>query len=354
MKNAAYASDRSSESPNWMNHGSQLEIRSFGPQAEQTKAGTGGIDLLKGPVFAGGMPVRAKLTIGEPDDQYEQEADRVAEQVMNTPDSAVQQSVQRDVADDQTSVEEVQEPSELEHKLSSSSGNGSPLPDEVCQFMGQRFGTNFDHVRVHTGNDAVQMNRGLQAQAFTHGSHIYYGAGKKPAKDSLTAHELTHVVQQTGTEAALSAPLSLQRSFWTGDNLKDDFWGTKQLLGNRWGGTADAAIASAWDVAGVIPGIGSASGLVGAGIDGVKSLASSGMGAYHAATGNLDAADQDVAASERFIKDIVVDGVSAIPGWGTGQSGASLLWDGASVVDRAMGNPQAPLSGDIFAEELWR
>jgi Domain of unknown function (DUF4157) len=43
------------------------------------------------------------------------------------------------------------------------------------------------------------MNRDVHAQAFAHGQDIYFGAGKAPGKDALTAHELTHVVQQTGT-----------------------------------------------------------------------------------------------------------------------------------------------------------
>jgi hypothetical protein len=51
---------------------------------------------------------------------------------------------------------------------------------------------------VHTGGDAVQMNRELGAQAFAHGSDVYFGAGKSPGNNELTAHELTHVVQQTG------------------------------------------------------------------------------------------------------------------------------------------------------------
>jgi hypothetical protein len=66
--------------------------------------------------------------------------------------------------------------------------------------MEPRFGVDFSSVRVHTDSSAVQMNKDLHAQAFTHGSDIYYGAGKSPAKDDLTAHELTHVVQQTGAK----------------------------------------------------------------------------------------------------------------------------------------------------------
>ena len=64
--------------------------------------------------------------------------------------------------------------------------------------MEPRFGIDFSQVRVHTGQDAIQKCRGLSAQAFTHGQHIYYGAGKAPGPNAETAHELAHVVQQTG------------------------------------------------------------------------------------------------------------------------------------------------------------
>ena len=85
----------------------------------------------------------------------------------------------------------------LENQLNSSQGSGYPLPDDVRAFMEPRFGADFSQVRVHTGSEAVQMNRDLNAQAFTHKQDVYFGAGKAPGKDALTAHELTHVVQQT-------------------------------------------------------------------------------------------------------------------------------------------------------------
>ncbi len=64
--------------------------------------------------------------------------------------------------------------------------------------MEPRFGADFGSVRVHTGSAAVQLSRNLSAQAFTYGSDIYFGTGKSPGNNNLTAHELTHVVQQTG------------------------------------------------------------------------------------------------------------------------------------------------------------
>ncbi|NOZ70116.1 MAG: DUF4157 domain-containing protein [Deferribacteres bacterium] len=66
--------------------------------------------------------------------------------------------------------------------------------------MERRFGADFSSVRVHTDSNAVQMNRQLNAQAFTYGKDIYFGAGRySPGTASgrrLLAHELTHVVQQ--------------------------------------------------------------------------------------------------------------------------------------------------------------
>ncbi|MEG4446295.1 DUF4157 domain-containing protein [Microcoleus sp. AT9_B4] len=86
----------------------------------------------------------------------------------------------------------------LESRLAGTKGGGSPLPDDVRSFMEARFKSDFSSVRVHTDSNAVQMTKELGAQAFAHGSDIYYGAGKSPGKNELTAHELTHTIQQTG------------------------------------------------------------------------------------------------------------------------------------------------------------
>jgi predicted secreted Zn-dependent protease len=200
------------------------------------------------------LPIQAKLTIGEPGDKYEQEADSMAAQVMQMPEpglansnttNSVQtrsiQPIQRACTECQEEKKEESKPEEdgdqiqakeeygqtpeltsiqrkvnsaedpesnsnLESQLNGSKGGGSPLPDEVRGFMEPRFGSDFSGVRVHTGSDAVQMNGALNAQAFAHGSDIYFGAGKSPGNNELTAHELTHVVQQTGQIQSQAAP----------------------------------------------------------------------------------------------------------------------------------------------------
>ena len=179
--------------------------------------------------------LQRKLTVGAADDQYEQEADQVARQVISMPDAVVTNPmqratssedeqekmlqtkplavsispvVQREISNEEDNESSVQAKStdslsggfeaggDVESRLNQSKGNGSSLPDSVRDYMEPRFGVDFSGVRVHTGNDAIQMNRDVDAQAFTHGSDIYFGEGRSPNNLELTAHELTHVIQQ--------------------------------------------------------------------------------------------------------------------------------------------------------------
>ncbi len=201
--------------------------------------------------------LQPKLTVGQPNDQYEQEADEVAERVMSMsppstpniqrqsqqawttninqkpiasssitplvsrkPESKEEEAIQTkcDTCEQEEQIQRsacssaslspsqiqassngtTQAQPSLESRLNATKGGGSPLADGVRNFMEPRFGADFSHVQVHTCSEAVQMNRELGAQAFAHGSDIYFGAGKSAGNNELTAHELTHVVQQTG------------------------------------------------------------------------------------------------------------------------------------------------------------
>jgi hypothetical protein len=179
--------------------------------------------------------IQAKLKVGQPGDIYEQEADRVAEQVMGMPEPVVQLQTEEEkekaeeliqhkplseqitpMVQRQTEKEEpimmkplvqgqadggFQASHSLEGRLAARPGSGRPLPVEVRSFMEPRFRTDFSGVRVHTDSEAAQMTRKLSAQAFTHGSDVYFGASRydpgTTAGKRLLAHELTHVVQQT-------------------------------------------------------------------------------------------------------------------------------------------------------------
>ncbi|MGE7778159.1 DUF4157 domain-containing protein [Chitinophaga sp. NPDC101104] len=90
----------------------------------------------------------------------------------------------------------------FESALGASKGGGHPLPADVRANMEGRFAQDFSHVRVHQGAKAAGMAASINAQAFTHGSDIYFNQnkfdGRSDAGKRLLAHELTHVVQQTG------------------------------------------------------------------------------------------------------------------------------------------------------------
>jgi hypothetical protein len=81
---------------------------------------------------------------------------------------------------------------------------GHSLPEETRSFMEERFGYDFSKVQIHNDSMAHQSSSEIDANAYTHGHHIVFGAGQyQPATDlgkHLIAHELSHVIQQ-GTPA---------------------------------------------------------------------------------------------------------------------------------------------------------
>ncbi|HYK20063.1 MAG TPA: DUF4157 domain-containing protein, partial [Pyrinomonadaceae bacterium] len=86
-------------------------------------------------------------------------------------------------------------------------GNGMPLPVPAREFFETSFGRSFHDVRVHTDAPAARSASSLQADAFTLGRDIYFGAGKfdseTPQGRRLIAHELTHTIQQHGAAPSI-------------------------------------------------------------------------------------------------------------------------------------------------------
>ena len=89
-------------------------------------------------------------------------------------------------------------------------GEGGPLDAGVRSRIEPLFGRELSGVRVHHDNTAASLSSGLDARAFTVGNHIALGAGEyQPGTidgDALLAHELAHVIQQSGSSAG-AAPL---------------------------------------------------------------------------------------------------------------------------------------------------
>ncbi len=148
--------------------------------------------------------IQPKLTVGAAGDRYEQEADRVADQVVRSAEpKPVARKKDGTGIQRKSNKEGFEAGPEVEQQITSLQGGGSPLPDQVRRYMEPRFGADFGQVRLHTDNQSAQLNHHLQAKAFTHGNDIYMGAGNyDPGSDAgktLLAHELTHTIQQTGS-----------------------------------------------------------------------------------------------------------------------------------------------------------
>jgi hypothetical protein len=169
---------------------------------------------------------QAKLTIGQPNDKYEQEADRVADRVMAMPDPRFQrqseneeeeETVQRQPMEEEEE-EELQTKSKpgetpavtpsLESRINILKGGGQPLSRSERSFFEPRFRHDFSQVRVHTGASAGESARDVNAKAFTLGCDVVFGGGQFDSGSKqgkrLLAHELTHVIQQDGGSSLLS------------------------------------------------------------------------------------------------------------------------------------------------------
>ena len=84
---------------------------------------------------------------------------------------------------------------------------GTPLDAGVRSVMEGRFGHDFSAVRVHADSAANESAAAIGARAYTFGRDIVFGAGRYDPQSAagrrLLAHELAHVVQQSGHPGTL-------------------------------------------------------------------------------------------------------------------------------------------------------
>jgi hypothetical protein len=153
--------------------------------------------------------VQTKLAINAPGDKYEQEADRIADLVMAKPAhnaiGCAPQHIQHFVGQPGG---QMKAPASAGRILASP---GRPMPAALRQEMEGRFGYDFSGVRVHTGGAAEESARDVNAHAYTLGRNIVFGAGEYAPRTAegrrLLAHELTHSLQQSGSEGLMQRRL---------------------------------------------------------------------------------------------------------------------------------------------------
>lgn len=202
--------------------------------------------------------IQPKLTINQPIDIYEQEADAVADKVMRMPaatetaplffqpkplpvapiqrkcgDCELEEKLQRKKADEeekslqlkpekefdkQRKCAHCEEQEKLQRKgnndqpstassqtenyINNLSGGKSLNPGDK-NFFKSRMGYDFSGVKIHNDSSANQSAKNVKALAYTHGNNIIFNSGQyQPHTDEgkkLLAHELMHVVQQNST-----------------------------------------------------------------------------------------------------------------------------------------------------------
>ena len=149
----------------------------------------------------------ARLPVSQPHDASEIEAENIADQVM---------------------------------RMSDSRSSGVHLDRSIQSFMQSRLGADLSDVRIHTDGKAANLNRLLNAQAFTVGNDIYFNEGRyqpdSPKGKHLLAHELTHTIQQGRSHAAIQRQPLRDDSF-----TEDPSWPLLDLFSEETGVPRDRA-----------------------------------------------------------------------------------------------------------------
>lgn len=141
------------------------------------------------------------IEMSSPGDAHEQQADAIAQKVVNGGDVNLSNILPvTTTVQTKSEGEALTTSPEFANELNSSKGSGQPLDDSTRTEMESKMRTDFSGVKIHTGSAASSLNRQVNAQAFTEGSDIYFNEGKYNPESNqgkeLLAHELVHTVQQ--------------------------------------------------------------------------------------------------------------------------------------------------------------
>jgi hypothetical protein len=206
------------------------------------KAGAGSFFAPAGHTFF--PAVQMKMTVNQPGDKFEQEADKTADKVMRMPapeSPAKEEKLQRETDErlqkkekEEDKIQKAAMPEEklqkqvdeklqkapvteeklqrkdnpgapavgssVQSAIQNRTTGGQPLSSDVRSYMEPRFGADFSNVRIHSDPESASLSNQLSARAFTYQNHVFfsrdqYQPGTSEGKQ-LLAHELTHTIQQ--------------------------------------------------------------------------------------------------------------------------------------------------------------
>ena len=164
-----------------------------------------------------GVFIQRKLTVNDPGDAYEQEADAMAEKIMSTPlpepinFSASENSINRKCSECEEDEKGLQRKESNNETISVAppivhdalNTSGKSLDTDARAFMEPRFNYDFSNVKIHDDELAAKSASSINALAYTSGNDIVFNSGQYNTQSApgkkLLAHELTHIVQQSNS-----------------------------------------------------------------------------------------------------------------------------------------------------------
>ncbi len=162
--------------------------------------------------------IQPKLSVSTPADPQELEADQAADRVMRILEpisvGSTPAAIQRKCAecDDEekkpiqtksTKSRNAEAAQDLGNAARAAGRGGKPLPEATRAFFEPRFSYDFSNVRIHTDTEGARSAEAIHSLAFTYDRDIVFGPGQFDPDSTggrrLIAHELAHVVQQSGS-----------------------------------------------------------------------------------------------------------------------------------------------------------
>lgn len=189
----------------------------FKKEGQETFFGVTGHDVFFNPAVATttGQPVQRKCAECEEEQKAQRQPDKKEEEkVQRQPDKKEEEKVQRQpekkeedkVVQKKENAGSSSPAQGVSNYVSSLNGKGESLSAESTDFFNSRMGYDFSNVKIHTGKEAAESAKSINAKAYTVGNNIVFNEGQYNVESAtgkkLLAHELTHVIQQQ--EGAIS------------------------------------------------------------------------------------------------------------------------------------------------------
>lgn len=142
--------------------------------------------------------IQPKLTVNEPNDIYEQEADEMADKVMRMADLSTNQDLsfspvnnnlqrkchaceeeeEKHIHRKENGIAGGHESHGLDSYVGALGASGERMTVGSRSFFEPRFGHDFSDVKIHTGSAAAQSAQSINALAYTTGNNIVFNEGQ--------------------------------------------------------------------------------------------------------------------------------------------------------------------------------